>query len=343
MAIQDQINRITNEVGTQSDLIEQIKSALQGKAVGDKQEQTKEVTINENGTHHIEPDEGYTLSGVELNVDVQDDPNSKELFYYEDYDEEGYPHTLVITQSIPSTTIENGRTIPKLFATHYYGCLGINARVNKVVLPDDVTVLDNTLMIGYAIDRVDGWNNLVYIGNDSFYDCKILKTISEFPPNLTWLGNSAFDRCAVHKDLPPLPDGITNIGDRCFVYSYSGANIAAFKKLPKNLVTIGTNAFYNNGFGLFPETVYIPKSVRTIGGAAFTGAICNTKTIIFNGTPETIGTDAFNDLKKTTGIKDIYVPWTEGAVANAPWGATNATIHYNTQYDADGNPIIEEV
>jgi hypothetical protein len=23
------------------------------------------------------------------------------------------------------------------------------------------------------------------------------------------------------------------------------------------------------------------------------------------------------------------VPWAEGAVANAPWGATNATINYN--------------
>lgn len=70
MAIQDQINRITNEVGTQSDLIEQIKSALYGKAVGNKQEQTKEVTFDENGTYHIEPDEGCTLSSVDVSVAV---------------------------------------------------------------------------------------------------------------------------------------------------------------------------------------------------------------------------------------------------------------------------------
>ena len=307
MSIQSEINRIKSGVDNQSEIIAQIKTVLQGKA--------------------------SSGGGGE-------DPNSKALFYYEDYDEEGYPHTLVITQSIPSNTIENGRTIPKLFATHYYGYLGINARVNKVVLPDDVTVLDNTLMISYAIDEVDGWDNLVYIGDNCFYSCKILKTITDFPPNLTWLGRTAFDSCTVREDLPTLPDGITNIGERCFIYCWSSNNIVAFKKLPNSLITIGKEAFYNNGFGLFPETVYIPASVKTIGDRAFRGAICNTKTIVFRGTPESIGATSFDDFKKVTGIRHIYVPWAEGAVANAPWSATNATIHYNTQFDENGN-IIE--
>lgn len=30
-----------------------------------------------------------------------------------------------------------------------------------------------------------------------------------------------------------------------------------------------------------------------------------------------------------SNLTDIYVGWSEGEVANAPWGATNATIHYN--------------
>lgn len=41
-----------------------------------------------------------------------------------------------------------------------------------------------------------------------------------------------------------------------------------------------------------------------------------------------------------TNIKDIYVPWAEGEVANSPWGATNSTIHYNTVYDENHNPIV---
>lgn len=39
-------------------------------------------------------------------------------------------------------------------------------------------------------------------------------------------------------------------------------------------------------------------------------------------------------------LTDIYVSWPENAVASAPWGATNATIHYNTQFDANGDPIV---
>lgn len=36
--------------------------------------------------------------------------------------------------------------------------------------------------------------------------------------------------------------------------------------------------------------------------------------------------DAFEGC---TNLTTINVPWAEGAVANAPWGATNATINYN--------------
>ena len=31
-----------------------------------------------------------------------------------------------------------------------------------------------------------------------------------------------------------------------------------------------------------------------------------------------------------SGLKDIYVPWSEGEVSGAPWGATNAVVHYNS-------------
>lgn len=59
----------------------------------------------------------------------------------------------------------------------------------------------------------------------------------------------------------------------------------------------------------------------------------NISTIRFSGTPSSIGTEAFTNITawgKSENLKDIYVPWSEGAVANAPWGATSATIHYNT-------------
>ena len=43
-----------------------------------------------------------------------------------------------------------------------------------------------------------------------------------------------------------------------------------------------------------------------------------------------------------SNVTDIYVPWAEGEVTGAPWGAINATIHYNTTYDENHDPIVTE-
>ena len=54
-------------------------------------------------------------------------------------------------------------------------------------------------------------------------------------------------------------------------------------------------------------------------------------TIYFKGTPVSVSSAAFPE----ESITDIYVPWSKGEVANAPWGATNAMIHYNYTYTED--------
>lgn len=46
----------------------------------------------------------------------------------------------------------------------------------------------------------------------------------------------------------------------------------------------------------------------------------------FKSTPTSISPSAFRNCPN---LLDIYSPWNEGEVANAPWGAVNATIHYN--------------
>lgn len=69
---------------------------------------------------------------------------------------------------------------------------------------------------------------------------------------------------------------------------------------------------------------HLPASLREIGNYAFWDCQALTE-IHFHGTP-TIGTNIFWACRK---LLNIYVPWSEGDVAGAPWGATNATIHYN--------------
>lgn len=92
-----------------------------------------------------------------------------------------------------------------------------------------------------------------------------------------------------------------------------------------NLVSIGSNAF---GYCWYLKLSEIPASVQTIAGSAFSNCKGLTS-ITFKGTPTSIAASAFSNC---TNITDIYVPWasTDTINANAPWGATNATIHYNS-------------
>lgn len=69
----------------------------------------------------------------------------------------------------------------------------------------------------------------------------------------------------------------------------------------------------------------LPSGLTSIGNSAFNSCTGLTS-ITFNGKPNSISSSAFNGC---ANLKTINVPWASGEVANAPWGATNATINYN--------------
>ena len=118
--------------------------------------------------------------------------------------------------------------------------------------------------------------------------------------------------------LTSLPESITSIGASAFV----GCSNLALTSLPEGLTSIGESAFRkctNLALTSLPEGLWV-ISIR-----AFQGCTSLTS-ITFKGTPTTINSTAFNGC---TNLTDIKVPWAEGAVAGAPWGATNATITYN--------------
>ena len=154
-------------------------------------------------------------------------------------------------------------------------------------------------------------------------------------PNCTYLGTSSFQ-------------GNTNISH------------ASFPKCKR----VGVSAFQSSRYGYDSDFISDFPVVETIDAGAFRE--CNFRKIIF---PETLksmsGSYTFNyQIKdrvqvltevyfrsKVTGsihaqcfsgnnnLRDIYVPWSQGEVPNAPWGATNATIHYDTVYDSEWNVI----
>lgn len=115
-----------------------------------------------------------------------------------------------------------------------------------------------------------------------------------------------------------LPSGITSIGDQAFYYCTN----LVLTSLPSGVTSIGESAFGNcTSLAL----TSLPSGLTSIGNHAFEGCTGLTS-ITFKSTPTSIASSAFNGC---TNLTDIKVPWAEGAVANAPWGAKNATITYN--------------
>lgn len=145
-------------------------------------------------------------------------------------------------------------------------------------------------------------NQITGIEANAFFNCNALE-LDVVPPNLTYLSNQIFDKCYNLK-ITTVPEKITQIGNATFRNAASQSILPLFT-IPATVTSIGSNAFYDAGY----------EAIR------------------FKGIPTTIGSNAF--ASKT--IKDIYVPWssnyTSTMTSAAPWGATNAQIHYNVSAD----------
>ena len=134
---------------------------------------------------------------------------------------------------------------------------------------------------------------IVTIGDNAFKGCKNL-ALTSLPPTMKEIGTGVFQSCS-KITATSLPQGITKIGDYAFMHCRG----LAITSIPAGVTEIGYLAFYN----------------------------CTGLTsITFKGTPSSIYLNAFSGC---TNLKTINVPWAEGAVSGAPWGATNATINYN--------------
>lgn len=102
--------------------------------------------------------------------------------------------------------------------------------------------------------------------------------------------------------------------------------------------TIDHRAFRDCSF----RKIVLPETLKSISGPntfakQMRDRVATLKEVYFRSKPTTgINNGCFAENPNLT---DIYVPWSQGEVANAPWGAQNATIHYDTVYDSDWNVI----
>ncbi len=154
------------------------------------------------------------------------------------------------------------------------------------------------------------------VRSSAFYFCSSLISVT-LPDSVTQIMNGAFSMCSNLTSVA-LPDGITILAADAF----RNCPKLELTALPASIMKIYNYAF--DGCSKLALTT-LPASVTNIEYRAF-AACSGLTTITFLGTPTSIDSAAF---KSCSNLTTINVPWAEGAVANAPWGATNATIHYN--------------
>lgn len=194
----------------------------------------------------------------------------------------------------------------------------------------------------------------VSISDDAFYNCTNLMCSewkSDIDSYITSIGYRAFYNCK-NISFKTIPDCVGQIDTLCFGYCTN----LALTKLPKQLWYIGSQAFYKCPNVSFTN---IPEEVETIGQEAFyycTGltdikftnsnsikiknnafyGCSNLHTVTFTNKNEKKYDINSNIFQNCPNLTTINVAWSEGEVAYAPWGATNATINYNYTEEEEG-------
>lgn len=181
-----------------------------------------------------------------------------------------------------------------------------------------------------------------YIGTTTSVDVDETWFRDEYGELSTQLRDGAFAFTYLNNVV--LPDTIECLPRNCFENSYISGDVI----LPKSLKRIKCQAFncvqwlrhiqipdsveYIEDYAFNQCSlidVVLSKSLKEISSFAFSHSYDLT-TVTFQSTP-TIGVvyQSTNVFQSCDSLTTINVPWSEGEVEGAPWGATNATINYN--------------
>lgn len=243
---------------------------------------------------------------------------------------------------IGNTAFQNMRNLERLDVTLGSGSDSITATYGNNVFSNCPKL--ETLIVRVSGKYLRGYNlfsgntALKYVtlpqsGYDQVYqnefsECTALEEI-DLPSTVTQLNSSAFSGCTSLRRMGWDNCQITNFAGSC-LYNTGFTELV----IPEGVTTIGSQAV---AYCTKLNSITIPS---TMTNAAGNGAFRNNtvlKEVIFKGTPSAWGAASgtnsafYNDLALT----DIWVPWSSGDVANAPWGATNATIHYDSPVNGE--------
>lgn len=165
-----------------------------------------------------------------------------------------------------------------------------------VVMPSSLTsIAKGAFAYCDKLGHVNFPDGLNHLGEMAFIGCKSLGGKIIVPVGVQTIDKQTFMDCINLSDVI-LGDGVGVIADSAFENCTSLSNIS----LSSHLNVIAQRAFASC---TSLDSIYLPASVA--GGG--------------------IATDAFQG----SGLTEINCAFAEGAVQGAPWGATNATVHYN--------------
>ena len=286
-------------------------------------------SIQDNGLYY-----GVRDRALQTNLDEQgdeylgNDENPYMVLYMAQADYKNPPPTFNFraeTKSLYMHSFSDRRTVDNLIIPETIVDIGESCFEFSDMTTIDLSAANircirkKTFDLCYKLTTIVLPDSLIAIEDSAFNNCKEL-TLSSLPTGITYIGAYAFNGCR-KLALSSLPDDITSIGDGTF----DGCAELAITSIPSGVTSIG-----NRAFAVCPNIVLtsIPEGVTSIGWNAFQ-ACTGITSIVLPGTLTSIGTNVFYQC---TNLKDIYVPWAEDNAelnANAPWGATNATIHYN--------------
>lgn len=272
-------------------------------------EPTGKTTITTNGTHDVK-----SFATAEVNVESYPEPSGKKVITengtdidVKDYatvdvnveggEGEGYTVTSIDNEDGTQTLqIEDGYfPTDELEITENgtYDLKGYGSAKVDVQGGGDANSVISQLVNETYTDDIELENGITKIKDFAFSNLNSVKHIT-MPNTITTIGGSAFTHCENLESLT-LSTALTSIGSNCFQHC---------NKLTE---------------------IEIPPLVTSIPNYCLS-RLDLLSAVVFKGKPNTIATSSFS---YSPMLVDIYVPWSEGEIAGAPWGATKATIHYN--------------